>query len=96
MFAGELMPLLGYFLYIFNSMVTGTFTAPEQVGVTPSSLLWLVPLVGSIAAAYKVTKLPTITAGNFIKETLVLFGSIVVFIAITAVVLFALTQLIVE
>jgi hypothetical protein len=59
-------------------------------------MLWLLPLAASIAVVYKATKLPTITAGNFVKEVVVLFGSIVVFIVISALVLYALAWLIVE
>jgi hypothetical protein len=71
-----------------------TFTAPEQIGTNPQSMLWLLPLAAAIAVVYKATKLPTITAGNFIKEALLLLGSIVVFIIITAVALCTLAWLI--
>jgi hypothetical protein len=59
-------------------------------------MLWLLPLAASIAIAYKATKLPTITAGNFIKEAAILFGSIVVSIIITGLALYALAWLITE
>ena len=45
---------------------------------------WL-PLVAAIAIVYKATKVPKITAVNFLKEVVILFGSIVVFMAVTAV-----------
>jgi len=78
------------------SIIMATFTAPEQIGTNPSSMLWLLPLAASIAVIYKATKLPTITAGSFIKETVVLFGSIVVFMFITALVLYTLAWIITE
>ena len=81
---------------IFGSVVIASFTAPEVIGTNPSSLLWLLPLTASIAVVYKATKLPTITAVNFIKESVILSGSIVVFILITALVLCALGWLITE
>ena len=76
--------------------VIASFTSPEQIGTTPQSLLWLLPLTASIAVVYKAMKLPTITTGSFIKETAVLFSSIVVFIITTAVVLYGLSWLITE
>jgi len=73
--------------------VTGAFTAPESIGTDPQSLLWLLPLAASIAVVYKATKLTTVTAKVFFKEAAVLFGSVVVFIIITAVVLLAVAWL---
>jgi len=78
----------------FNSLLTATFTAPEEIRTNPASMLWLLPLAASIAVVYKATKLRTIRAANFIKETAALFGSIVVFIIVSMVVLYALTWLI--
>jgi len=79
-----------------NPVVIAGFAAPEEIGTNPGSMLWLLPLAASIAIVYKVTKLPTIKAGNFIKEAAVLFGSIVVSIIITALALYALAWLITE
>ena len=81
---------------IADFAVIASFTAPEEIGTNPSSMLWLLPLAASIAIAYKATKLPTITAGNFIKEAAILFGSIVVSIIITGLALYALAWLITE
>jgi len=76
--------------------IIATFTVPEQVGVTPYSMLWLLPLVAAIATVYKTTKLPKIKAGYFIKEVTVLFGSIVVFMLIAALVLYVMAWFITE
>jgi hypothetical protein len=73
-----------------------SFTTPERIGTEPRSLLWLLPLAAAIAVVYKATKLPKITAGNFIKEAALLFGSIVVFIVAVALVLYTLAWLIIE
>jgi len=81
---------------IADFVVIASFTAPEEIGTNPSSMLWLLPLAASIAITYKATKLPTIKAGNFIKEAAILFGSIVVSIIITALALYALAWLITE
>ena len=71
------------------------FTEPEIFGPSPRSMLWLLPLVAAIAVIYKATKLPTIKAVNFIKETAILFGSIVAFIVVAALTLHALAWLII-
>jgi len=85
-----------YFLQNDNLAVMASFTAPEEIGTTPSSMLWLLPLAGAVAVAYKATKLPKITAANFIRESVVLFASIVVFMFVTALVLYALASIITE
>jgi len=76
--------------------VMASFTVPEAIRTNPSSMLWLLPLVAAIAVVYKATKLPTIRAGNFIKEALVLFGSIVCVMAIIALVLYSFAWLTTE
>jgi hypothetical protein len=73
-----------------------SFTTPEKIGANPQSMLWLLPLVAAIAIVYKATKLPEIKAANFLKEAVILFGSIVVFMSITALVLCAIAWLIIE
>lgn len=79
---------------VIGILVIATFTAPEQIRANPQAMLWLLPLTAAIAVVYKATKLPTVTAANFIKEAVVLFGSIVVFIIVTALALYALVWLI--
>ncbi len=79
---------------IIDIFVIATFTAPEQIHANPQSMLWLLPLTAAIAVVYKATKLPTITASVFLKEVMLLFGSIVAFIIITVLALYALVWLI--
>ncbi len=81
---------------IMPALVMATFTTPEQISANPQSMLWLLPLVAAIAIVYKATKLPEIKAANFLKEVVILFGSIVVFMSITALVLCAFAWLITE
>ena len=81
---------------ITDAFVMATFTVPEKIGADPQSMLWLLPLVAAIAIVYKATKLPEIKAANFLKEAVVLFGSIVVFMSIAALVLCAFAWLIME
>ena len=71
-------------------------TEPQQIGTTPVMMLWVLPLAASISVVYKATKLPKITARDFIKESAVLFGSIVVFASVSMVVGLILAWLIVE
>ena len=81
-------------MFLEAIFIIATFTEPEKFGANPQSMLWLLPLVAAIAIIYKATKLPVIKAGKFIKETAILFGSIVVFIVIAALTLHALAWLI--
>jgi Ca2+/Na+ antiporter len=78
------------------ALVTASFTVPERITVDPQSMLWLLPLVASIAIVYKATKVPKIAAASFLKEVVILFGSIVIFMAVTAMVLGVLGWLITE
>lgn len=72
------------------------FTAPEQITMNPQSMLWMLPLAAAVAVVYKAIKLPTITACRFLKESLLLFASIVVFIIASAAVLWLVTYLVIE
>jgi len=71
-----------------------SLTAPEEIRMSPQSMLWLLPLSAAIAVVYKATKLPKITAVSFLKESAVLFGSIILFVVITALVLHVVAWLI--
>jgi len=73
-----------------------TFTVPEKITTDPQSMLWLLPLVAAIAIVYKATKLPEIKIANFLKESVLLFGSIVIFMFVTALVLYSIAWLIIE
>ncbi len=81
---------------ITDALVMATFTIPEKITTDPQSMLWLLPLVAAIAIVYKATKLPEIKAANFLKESVVLFGSIVVFMFVTALILYAIARLVIE
>ncbi len=72
------------------------FTAPEELTMNPQSMLWMLPLAAAVAVVYKAIKLPTITARSFIKESFLLFASIVVFIIAAAAVLWLVTYLAIE
>jgi hypothetical protein len=77
------------------TIILAQFRIPEEMGTSPRSLLLLLPLLVAIAVVYKATKVPRVSAGNFIKESALLFGSILVFMIITALVLAAIAWLII-
>ena len=80
---------------IFDNILA-TFTTPEFIGTDVYSLLWLMPLTASIAIVYKATKVAKIQAVSFIRESLILFGTIVVFIIIAVIILFVFSWFIIE
>ena len=77
-----------------QALIIAAFTSPHHIGSGPASLLWILPLVAAIALIHKATKLPEIKAANFIKETSGLFASIMVFIAVTAAILYVVTWIV--
>jgi len=81
---------------ITTAFMLAHFTIPEKIGVDPQSMLWLLPLVAAISIVYKATKVPKITVVNFTKEVGILFGSIVIFMIVTALALCALAWLLTE
>ena len=81
---------------ITDAFVMATFTVPEKITTDPQSMLWLLPLVAAIAIVYKATKLPEIKIANFLKESVLLFGSIIIFMLVTALVLYSIAWLILE
>lgn len=76
--------------------VLGSFTTPMRIGTDPASVLWLLPLVASIAVVYKATKVYRIQLWPFAKDSAVLFGSIIVFILVAAVILYGVTWIVTE
>ena len=83
-------------MMVFVATVLGSFTTPMRVGTDPASMLWLLPLVVSIAVVYKSTKVYRIQLWPFAKESAVLFGSIIVFIVVAAVILYGVTWIVTE
>ena len=73
-----------------------SFTAPEHIGTNPHPMLWLIPLAAAIAIVYKATKLHTIKAGTFIKEVVILSGTIIIVMAVIALALCVLDWLITQ
>jgi hypothetical protein len=78
------------------TLLLGSFTTPMRIDTNPASMLWLLPLVVSISVVYKATKVYRIRPWPFARESAVLFGSIIVFIVVAAVVLFGITWIVTE
>ena len=73
--------------------ILATFTAPENIGTDPRSLLWMFPLLASVSIIYKATKMRVIFTGKFIKEVVVLFISLSLFMIAVGVALYLLVWL---
>ena len=89
-----LLNILSYLTFDSFHSIIANFTTPENIGTEATALLWILPLAASISVTYKATKLPKIKALDFIKESIILFGSIVVFIVTSALVLYVAAWLI--
>jgi hypothetical protein len=79
-----------------TAWLLAAFTAPEDIKMNPQSVLWMLPLAAAVAIVYKATKLPEITARHFLRESALLFASIVVFIIAASAVLWFVTWLAIE
>ena len=75
-----------------NYILAG-FMNPVHIGTNPYSLLLALPLIAVIAVAYKATKINEIRLWNFIGQCLILFGSIVIFMALIAVGLYVVVRI---
>lgn len=74
----------------------GSFTTPMRIDTNAASMLWLLPLVVGIAVVYKATKVRQIEVRAFARETALLIGSILVFIAVAALILYGVAWLVTE
>jgi len=72
-------------MHLLSAFILASFSHPIPIGTNPASLLWLLPLSLAVAIIYKVTKLSEIKPAEFIKEVVVLFATIVVFMALIGV-----------
>ncbi len=77
---------------LYNGLLA-SFGSPADVSTTPTSLLWALPLIAVIAVVYKATKLEQIQFKNFIKESVILFCSIAVFMLAAAVGLYIVMKI---
>lgn len=77
----------------FGQILAGFFM-PVEIGTTPASLLWMFPLLLSIAVVYKATRLRVLFWKQFTLEVLVLFLTLSGFMILAGVVLNLLVWLI--
>ena len=66
--------------------------SPVYISTTATALLLALPLIAVISVVYKATKLEEIKFVSFLRESIILFGSILVFMIVTAVVLFVIMK----
>lgn len=76
------------------SVLLANFTVPYEIGGDAASLLWLFPLAAAVALVYKALKLPVMTAEKFVREVIVLFGTILIVMALIAVGLYVIGRVI--
>ena len=65
-------------------IVVATFTAPENIGMDVKSLLWIFPLLLSVAVIYKATKMRVIFLRRFFREVVILFCTLIAVITLIA------------
>ncbi|OHB52096.1 MAG: hypothetical protein A2Y10_11230 [Planctomycetes bacterium GWF2_41_51] len=73
--------------------ILANFMSPVHIGTTPKSFLLALPLIAVIAIVYKATKMEKIELVSFVRETFLLFGSILVFMVLAAVGIFIFMKL---
>jgi hypothetical protein len=81
-------------LLLFKYILAG-FTSPVHIGSTAKALLWALPLIAVISIVYQALKLEEIKFADFIKQVLLLFGSILIFMIFTAVIIFIIMKLVI-
>ena len=69
------------------------FMLPVHIGTSPKAFLLALPLIAVIAIVYKATKMEKIELVSFVRETFLLFGSILVFMVLTAIGIFIFMKL---
>ena len=82
------------FLNLYQYLLAG-FMAPVHIGTTARAFFLALPLIAVISIVYKAIKLDEIRFVSFVREVFLLFGSIVAFIVITAVIIFVIMKLVI-
>lgn len=75
-----------------SQFVLANFMSPVDIGTTARALLLALPLIAVIAVVYKAIKVGEIKFTSFLRESILLFGSILGFMVITAVVIFMIMK----
>lgn len=74
-------------------IVIATFTSPENIGMDAKSLLWIFPLLLSVAVIYKATKMRVIFLRRFFREIVILFCTLSLVMILVAVVLHVVVRI---
>lgn len=77
-----------------GGFILAAFTAPIEIGTTPSSMLWMFPLLAAIALVYKATKIRVLFTRKYLLESLLLFLSVSGFMIMAIIVLNLLSWLV--
>ncbi|RKY12646.1 MAG: hypothetical protein DRP52_04450 [Planctomycetota bacterium] len=77
-----------------GGFILAAFTAPIEIGTTPSSMLWMFPLLAAIALVYKATKMRVLFTKKYLLESLLLFLSVSGFMIMAIIVLNLLSWLV--
>ena len=76
-----------------NGLLAQVFSRPLEIPTEAISLLWALPICLSIALVYKAIKLEPFKTAVFVREVLLLFGTIVGFLVLVALGLLAIAKL---
>lgn len=74
-------------------LVLAAFNAPIEIGTTPTSMLWMFPLIAAIALVYKATKMRVLFVKKYLLQSLLLFLTISGFMIMAIIVLNLLSWL---
>ncbi len=77
-----------------SGFILAAFTAPIEIGTTPSSMLWMFPMLAAIALVYKATKMRVIFTKKYLMQSLLLFLSVSGFMIMAIIVLNLLSWLV--
>jgi hypothetical protein len=80
---------------LLSQYILAGFTSPVYIGTTAKALLLALPLIAVISIVYKALKLDEIKFVSFLREAFLLFGSILVFMILAAIIIFVIMKLVI-
>jgi hypothetical protein len=73
--------------------IMASFTAPLEIGTNPAALIWMFPLLASVAIIYKATRVKVIFPLKFIREVVVLFATMSILMILAGLALYLLVAI---
>jgi len=73
--------------------ILASFTAPLNIGTNPAAMLWMFPLLASVAIIYKATRMRVIFPLKFVKEVVILFATMSILMILAGVGLYVLVTI---